>query len=212
MRMKYLTYRSTYGNAYHCRQLLHFRALQKLAFLDAASEVDIDGYKELLSRTTSGLDLEVANGLSRHSSYGYDRSSRKSFHELEMYDGHQADQDRATAAMKFTYVVACQIYGEQKRKGAQQAADILHLMKTYEALRVAYVDESAGERGEPKRYYSVLIKYDQELQREVEIYRIQLPGPLKLGEGKPENQNHALIFTRGDAVQTIDMNQVWIRH
>ncbi|CAM6127243.1 unnamed protein product [Calypogeia fissa] len=186
--------------------MYYHRALQKLAFLDSASEVDINGYRELLSRTTSGLDLEVANGLSRHSSYGYDRSG-KSFHELEMYDGHNADQDRAITSMKFTYVVACQIYGAQKRKGAQQAADVLHLMKTYDALRVAYVDEIGGERGEIKRYYSVLIKYDQELQREVEIYRVQLPGPVKLGEGKPENQNHALIFTRGDAVQTIDMNQ-----
>lgn len=44
-----------------------------------------------------------------------------------------------------------------------------------------------------------------------EIYRIKLPGPAKLGEGKPENQNHAIIFTRGEALQTIDMNQVnWI--
>ncbi|EEF43275.1 transferase, transferring glycosyl groups, putative [Ricinus communis] len=66
-------------------------------------------------------------------------------------------------------------------------------------------DEVTGE--EEVEYYSVLVKYDQQLQREVEIYRIRLPGPLKLGEGKPENQNHAIIFTRGDAVQTIDMNQ-----
>lgn len=41
-----------------------------------------------------------------------------------------------------------------------------------------------------------------------EIFSIKLPGDPKLGEGKPENQNHAVIFTRGDAVQTIDMNQV----
>lgn len=41
-----------------------------------------------------------------------------------------------------------------------------------------------------------------------EIYSIKLPGNPKLGEGKPENQNHAIIFTRGDAIQTIDMNQV----
>lgn len=41
-----------------------------------------------------------------------------------------------------------------------------------------------------------------------EIYRIKLPGPAKLGEGKPENQNHAIIFTRGEALQAIDMNQV----
>ena len=42
-----------------------------------------------------------------------------------------------------------------------------------------------------------------------EIYSIKLPGNPKLGEGKPENQNHAIIFTRGNAVQTIDMNQVY---
>lgn len=41
-----------------------------------------------------------------------------------------------------------------------------------------------------------------------EIYSIKLPGNPKLGEGKPENQNHAIIFTRGSAIQTIDMNQV----
>ena len=41
-----------------------------------------------------------------------------------------------------------------------------------------------------------------------EIYKIKLPGNPKLGEGKPENQNHAIIFTRGEALQAIDMNQV----
>lgn len=41
-----------------------------------------------------------------------------------------------------------------------------------------------------------------------EIYSIKLPGDPKLGEGKPENQNHAIVFTRGDALHTIDMNQV----
>jgi len=42
-----------------------------------------------------------------------------------------------------------------------------------------------------------------------EIYSIRLPGNPKLGEGKPENQNHAIVFTRGEAIQTIDMNQVY---
>lgn len=40
------------------------------------------------------------------------------------------------------------------------------------------------------------------------IYRIKLPGYPILGEGKPENQNHAIIFTRGEGLQAIDMNQV----
>ncbi|KAK8481921.1 hypothetical protein V6N13_017643 [Hibiscus sabdariffa] len=86
-----------------------------------------------------------------------------------------------------------------------RAEEILYLMKQHEALRVAYVDEVST--GRDKEYYSVLVKYDRQLEEEVEIYRVKLPGPLKLGEGKPENQNHALIFTRGDAVQAIDMNQ-----
>ena len=40
-----------------------------------------------------------------------------------------------------------------------------------------------------------------------EVYRIKLPGNAVLGEGKPENQNHAIIFTRGRFLQAIDMNQ-----
>lgn len=108
--------------------------------------------------------------------------------------------------MKFTYVVACQNYGSQKQKGESQAEDIANLMKNNEALRVAYVDEVHLGRGEIE-YYSVLVKYNGHLKQEEEIYRIKLPGPMKLGEGKPENQNHAIIFTRGDALQTIDMNQ-----
>ncbi|KAK2977755.1 hypothetical protein RJ640_016144 [Escallonia rubra] len=98
------------------------------------------------------------------------------------------------------------MYGYQKGNGESRAEEILYLMKNNEALRVAYVDEFRFGREEVE-YYSVLVKYDQLLKQEVEIYRIRLPGPLKLGEGKPENQNHAIIFTRGDAVQTIDMNQ-----
>lgn len=43
-----------------------------------------------------------------------------------------------------------------------------------------------------------------------EIFSVKLPGDPKLGEGKPENQNHAIIFTRGEAMQTIDMNQVLV--
>jgi hypothetical protein len=57
-----------------------------------------------------------------------------------------------------------------------------------------------------RKVYSVLVKWEN--GKEEEVYRVQLPGPMRLGEGKPENQNHALIFTRGDGVQAIDMNQV----
>lgn len=118
-----------------------------------------------------------------------------------LFKGHEY----GTALMKFTYVVTCQIYGSQKAKKDPRADEILYLMKNNEALRIAYIDEK--HTGQDQEYFSVLVKYDRQLGREVEIYRIKLPGPVKIGEGKPENQNHAIIFTRGDAVQTIDMNQ-----
>ncbi|KAI3848691.1 hypothetical protein MKX03_025065, partial [Papaver bracteatum] len=113
----------------------------------------------------------------------------------------------AIADMKFTYVATCQNYGSQKRFGDRRARDILNLMINNPSLRVAYIDEVEVSEGGTiqKVYYSVLVRalhnYDQE------IYRIRLPGPAKIGEGKPENQNHAIIFTRGEALQTIDMNQ-----
>uniref|UniRef100_A0A0E0CUA9 1,3-beta-glucan synthase n=1 Tax=Oryza meridionalis TaxID=40149 RepID=A0A0E0CUA9_9ORYZ len=115
---------------------------------------------------------------------------------------------RAQADLKFTYVVTCQIYGVQKGERKPEAADIALLMQRNEALRVAYVDiVESVKNGKPStEYYSKLVKADIH-GKDKEIYSIKLPGNFKLGEGKPENQNHAIIFTRGNAVQTIDMNQ-----
>ncbi|KAH6765351.1 callose synthase 5 [Perilla frutescens var. hirtella] len=113
----------------------------------------------------------------------------------------------AVADMKFTYIATCQNYGNQKRSGDRRATDILNLMVNNPSLRVAYIDEvEEREGGKSQRvYYSVLIKAVDNLDQE--IYRIKLPGSAKIGEGKPENQNHAIVFTRGEALQTIDMNQ-----
>ena len=163
--------------------MYYYRALKMLAFLDSASEMDI---RQRSTKQECSLD-----GL--HS----DRSV------VPLSNGHD---EYGSAVMKFTYVVACKMYGDYKAEKDPRAEEILYLMKSNEALRVAYVDK-VRLRMDETEYHSVLVKYDQQLQREVEIYRIKLPGPLKYGEGKPENQNHALIFTRGDALQTIDMNQ-----
>lgn len=182
--------------------MYYYRALKMLAFLDSASEMDIrDGSQQLASHSSSkrnrGLDglrseMQPSSGNLRKIGSGVSL----------LFKGHEY----GSALMKFTYVVACQVYGQHKAKGDNRAEEILYLMKNNEALRVAYVDEVHVGWNDDE-YYSVLVKYDQQLQSEVEIYRVRLPGPLKLGEGKPENQNHAIIFTRGDAVQTIDMNQ-----
>ncbi|EYU27970.1 hypothetical protein ABFS82_13G107100 [Erythranthe guttata] len=179
--------------------MYYYRALKMLSFLDAASEMDIrQGSQDIFSlgslKMNSGVNIGGATNT---------RSLNRAGSSVSMlYKGHEF----GVALMKYTYVVACQLYGVHKGKGDHRADEVLYLMKNNEALRVAYVDEVHLGREEVE-YYSVLVKYDQQLKKEVEIYRIKLPGPLKLGEGKPENQNHAIIFTRGDALQTIDMNQ-----
>ncbi|XP_071726547.1 callose synthase 3-like [Rutidosis leptorrhynchoides] len=131
-------------------------------------------------------------------------------------------QCQAVADMKFTYVVSCQQYGIQKRSKDPRAVDILRLMTTYPSLRVSYIDEVENPNNDESEnvtekvsYYSVLVKAvpkspdasDQDQNLDQVIYKIKLPGPAILGEGKPENQNHAIIFTRGEGLQTIDMNQ-----
>ena len=178
--------------------MYYYRALKMLAFLDSASEMDI---KEGPGGISSLGSMNLNSGLN-----GVHSSSRNLNRATSSISLMFKGNEYGSALMKFTYVVACQLYGQHKAKGDHRAEEILYLMKHNEALRVAYVDEVHLGREEVE-YYSVLVKYDQQLQREVEIYRIRLPGPLKLGEGKPENQNHAIIFTRGDAIQTIDMNQ-----
>ncbi|KAH0784831.1 hypothetical protein KY290_004429 [Solanum tuberosum] len=117
-------------------------------------------------------------------------------------------ESRAQADLKFTYVVTCQIYGKQKEEQKPEAADIALLMQRNEALRVAFIDEveTLKDGKVNKEYISKLVKADIN-GKDKEIYSIKLPGNPKLGEGKPENQNHAIVFTRGNAVQTIDMNQ-----
>ena len=54
---------------------------------------------------------------------------------------------------------------------------------------------------------SVLLGVDPETHKETVLYKVKLPGNPIIGEGKPENQNHAIIFTRGEHMQTLDMNQ-----
>ncbi|KAE9618585.1 putative 1,3-beta-glucan synthase [Lupinus albus] len=145
-----------------------------------------------LERTTAG-DLEAAIGCDEVTdTHGFDLSP----------------EARAQADLKFTYVVTCQIYGKQKEEQKPEATDIALLMQRNEALRVAFIDvvETVRDGKVSTEYYSKLVKADLN-GKDKEIYSLKLPGNPKLGEGKPENQNHAIIFTRGYAVQTIDMNQ-----
>ncbi|XAR54308.1 1,3-beta-glucan synthase [Bertholletia excelsa] len=177
------------------RGMMYYRqALELQAFLDMAKDEDLlKGYKAAESNTEEQLRNETS----------------------------LLAQCQAVADMKFIHVVSCQQYGIQKRSGDPRAQDILKLMTTYPSLRVAYVDEveetskDNSKRPVDKVYYSALVKAlpksvdSSESAQSLDqvIYKIKLPGPAMLGEGKPENQNHAIIFTRGEGLQAIDMNQ-----
>ncbi|CAK7336614.1 unnamed protein product [Dovyalis caffra] len=166
---------------------------------------------QTLARTVRGMmyyrrALMLQSYLERRS-LGVDDSSQTNFSTAQGFElSHEA---RAQADLKFTYVVSCQIYGQQKQRKAPEAADISLLLQRNEALRVAFihVEESGSAAGKVSHeFYSKLVKADIH-GKDQEIYSIKLPGDPKLGEGKPENQNHAIVFTRGEAIQTIDMNQ-----
>lgn len=107
---------------------------------------------------------------------------------------------------KFGYVVSCQVYGNMKRNQDSKAEDIDELMHRYPHLRIAYIDTIRVNRAGASVFYSCLVKSDGKGGIQ-EVYRVRLPGNPVIGEGKPENQNHAMIFTRGEFLQTIDMNQ-----
>ncbi|PSC69540.1 Callose synthase 5 [Micractinium conductrix] len=121
---------------------------------------------------------------------------------------------------KFTYVVASQVYAANRYssspKGRWLARGVDILLHQYPSLRVAFIDTFNGAQG--TQQYSVLIRGQVgtpagDPEGTQELYRVRLPRNsetghgIVLGEGKPENQNAAVIFCFGEVIQAIDMNQ-----
>ena len=136
----------------------------------------------------------------------YTEAAIRLYAELESLSSEDAE---LLSKLKFSYVVACQVYGQMKKNLDSKADDIDFMLVRYPNLRVAYIDSVRVNREGDQTYYSVLIKHDvgSAGNKMKEVYRIKLPGNPVLGEGKPENQNHAIVFTRGRYLQAIDMNQ-----
>ncbi|CAH0477376.1 unnamed protein product [Peronospora belbahrii] len=87
--------------------------------------------------------------------------------------------------IKFTYVVACQIYGRQKKNNDPKANDIEFLLHRFPNLRVAYIDEVRVNYQKEQSYFSVLIKGGEDLGTVHEIYRIY-KFEAKLAQGAAE--------------------------
>lgn len=149
--------------------------------------------------------------------FGFMNYSRalKMLHDLETEEDHDAvhlEQERLASIHRMTFgkfhiIVSMQRY---KSFGAEELEAAELLLKAFPELQIAYIDEHLDKDTGVVTYFSCLIDgfcpLDVKSER-VPKYRIRLSGFPILGDGKSDNQNHAVIFTRGEYIQLIDANQ-----
>lgn len=130
---------------------------------------------------------------------------------VQMFGGNSDKLERELERMarrKFKLVVSMQRYSKFKKEEMENAE---FLLRAYPDLQIAYLDEEPPvAEGEEPRLYSALVDGHSEIMENGmrrPKFRIQLSGNPVLGDGKSDNQNHALIFYRGEYIQLIDANQ-----
>lgn len=130
---------------------------------------------------------------------------------VQMFGGNSDKLERELERMarrKFKLCVSMQRYAKFKKDEMENTE---FLLRAYPDLQIAYLDEEAPlVEGEEPRLYSALIDGHSEIMENGmrrPKFRIQLSGNPILGDGKSDNQNHAIIFYRGEYIQLIDANQ-----
>ncbi|KAI9788617.1 MAG: 1,3-beta-D-glucan synthase [Peltula sp. TS41687] len=130
---------------------------------------------------------------------------------VQMFGGNSDKLERELERMarrKFKIVVSMQRYAKFKKEERENTE---FLLRAYPDLQIAYLDEEPPlNEGEEPRLYSALIDGHSELMENGmrrPKFRVQLSGNPILGDGKSDNQNHAIIFYRGEYIQLIDANQ-----
>ncbi|KAH7140989.1 1,3-beta-glucan synthase component-domain-containing protein [Dactylonectria macrodidyma] len=111
------------------------------------------------------------------------------------------------ARRKFRMVIAMQRYAKFSSEEMENAE---FLLRAYPDLQIAYLDEDPPtEDGEPSIYSCLIDGHSEILENGSRSpkFRIRLSGNPILGDGKSDNQNHALIFHRGEYIQLVDANQ-----
>ncbi|KAJ9052707.1 1,3-beta-D-glucan synthase [Entomophthora muscae] len=109
---------------------------------------------------------------------------------------------------KFNFLISMQRYTKFNK---EERDNVEFLFKSYPDLQVGYLEDVPSEtEGEAPTMFSCLI--DGHCERDengvrIPRYRVRIPGNPILGDGKSDNQNHAVIFTRGEYLQVIDANQ-----
>lgn len=130
---------------------------------------------------------------------------------VQMFGGNSEKLERELERMarrKFKILVSMQRYSkfnDEERENTE------FLLRAYPDLQIAYLDEEPpANEGEEPRIFSALIDGHSELMENGlrrPKFRVQLSGNPILGDGKSDNQNHAIIFYRGEYLQLIDANQ-----
>ncbi|KAI1080277.1 glycosyltransferase family 48 protein [Whalleya microplaca] len=130
---------------------------------------------------------------------------------VQMFGGNSDKLERELERMarrKFKICVSMQRYAKFKKEEMENAE---FLLRAYPDLQIAYLDEEPPlVEGEEPRIYSALVDGHSELMENGmrrPKFRIQLSGNPVLGDGKSDNQNHSIIFYRGEYIQLIDANQ-----
>ena len=133
-------------------------------------------------------------------------------HVVQMFNGHTDRLERELERMarrKFKFVISMQRYSKFNKDELENAE---FLLRAYPDLQIAYLDEEPAKKegGEP-RLFSALIdghsEVDEVTKKRKPKFRIELPGNPIIGDGKSDNQNHAIVFYRGEYLQLIDANQ-----
>lgn len=130
---------------------------------------------------------------------------------VQMFGGNTDKLERELERMarrKYKICVSMQRFTKFNKEEMENAE---FLLRAYPDLQIAYLDEEppTEEGGEP-RIFSALIDGHSELMENGmrrPKFRVQLSGNPILGDGKSDNQNHAIIFYRGEYIQLIDANQ-----
>ncbi|KAG6004335.1 hypothetical protein E4U21_001148 [Claviceps maximensis] len=130
---------------------------------------------------------------------------------VQMFGGNSDKLERELERMarrKFKIVVSMQRYSKFNKEEMENAE---FLLRAYPDLQIAYLDEEPPlAEGEEPRLYSALVDGHSEIMENGmrrPKFRVQLSGNPVLGDGKSDNQNHSLIFYRGEYIQLIDANQ-----
>ncbi|KIM41511.1 glycosyltransferase family 48 protein [Hebeloma cylindrosporum] len=131
---------------------------------------------------------------------------------VQLFGGNTDKLERELERMarrKFKFVVSMQRFSKFNKEEHENAE---FLLRAYPDLQIAYLEEEPPrkEGGDPRIFSSLIDGHSEfipETGRRRPKFRIELPGNPILGDGKSDNQNHAIIFYRGEYLQLIDANQ-----